>query len=83
MFVTAGRELRRSLLFWLLQVAAISLLPGVSWAGHLGGFLFGLPMGLALRSGPRVFGRAAPLLLAITAVVAYIAAHPGRFSGGP
>ncbi|PTL76158.1 rhomboid family intramembrane serine protease [Vitiosangium sp. GDMCC 1.1324] len=83
MFVTAGREFRRSLLFWFAQVAVISLLPGVSWSGHLGGLLFGLPMGIALRSGPRVFARAAPLLLAITVAVVYIAAHPERFRGTP
>jgi membrane associated rhomboid family serine protease len=83
MFVTAGRELRRSLLVWLAQIALISLLPGISWAGHLGGFLFGLPMGLALRSGPRVFSRAAPLLLAIALGVTYITAHPERFGGLP
>ncbi len=83
MLVTAGREFRRSLLFWLAQVAVLSLLPGVSWAGHLGGFLFGLPVGIALRSGPRVFARAAPLLLAISAAVVYITAHPERFRGIP
>ena len=83
MLVTAGRELRRSLLIWLAQIAVISLLPGISWAGHLGGFLFGLPMGLALRSGPRAFSRAAPLLLAIAAGVTYITAHLERFGGSP
>jgi rhomboid protease GluP len=83
MFVTAGRELRRSLLIWLAQIAVISLLPGISWAGHLGGFLFGLPLGLALRNGPRVFWRAAPVLLAIAAGMAYLTAHPGRFGGAP
>lgn len=83
MFVTAGRELRKSLLIWLVQIAVISLLPGISWAGHLGGFLFGVPMGLALRGGPRVFSRAAPLLLAIALGVTYITAHPERFGGAP
>jgi membrane associated rhomboid family serine protease len=83
MLLIATREFRRGIVFWLVQVAAISLIPGVSWAGHLGGFLFGLPMGLALRSGPRVFARAAPLLLAIAVVVVYIAAHPERFRGIP
>ncbi|QRK05437.1 rhomboid family intramembrane serine protease [Archangium violaceum] len=83
MFVTSGQEFRRSLLLWFAQVAVISLLPGVSWAGHLGGLLFGLPLGLALRSGPRVFSLAAPLLLAITVAVVYIAAHPERFRGTP
>jgi rhomboid protease GluP len=83
MFVTAGRELRRSLLIWLAQIAVISLLPGISWAGHLGGFLFGLPMGFALRRGPRVFSRAAPVLLALAAGVAYLAAHLQRLGGAP
>ncbi|WNG31984.1 rhomboid family intramembrane serine protease [Cystobacter fuscus] len=81
MLVTATREFRRGIIFWLAQVAVLSLIPGVSWAGHLGGFLFGLPVGIALRAGPRVFARAAPLLLAIAAVVVYITAHPERFRG--
>jgi rhomboid protease GluP len=79
MLLTATREFRRGILFWLAQVAVLSLIPGVSWAGHLGGFLFGLPVGLALRAGPRVFARAAPLLLAIAMGVVYITAHPERF----
>ncbi len=83
MLLITTREFRRSIVMWLVQVAIISLLPMVSWAGHLGGFLFGLPMGIALRSGPRVFARAAPLLLAIALAVVYIAAHPERFRGIP
>jgi membrane associated rhomboid family serine protease len=83
MFVTSTRESRKGLSTWLVQVAIISLLPGVSWAGHLGGFIFGLPMGAALRSGPRVFARAAPLVLAISVAVTYVAAHPERFRGTP
>lgn len=83
MVVTSTRESRRGLVTWLVQVAVISLLPGVSWSGHLGGFLFGLPMGLALRMGPRVFARAAPLVLAITLAVVYMTAHPERFRGTP
>jgi rhomboid protease GluP len=82
MIVIATREFRKGLLFWLAQVAVLSLLPGVSWAGHLGGFLFGVPVGVALRAGAPVFARAAPLLLIIAAVVVYITAHPERF-GGP
>jgi rhomboid protease GluP len=81
MLVTSNREFRQGIVIWLVQVAIISLLPGVSWAGHLGGFLFGIPMGLALRSGPRVFKRTAPLMLAIALVVVFITAHPERFGG--
>ncbi|HEX8537954.1 MAG TPA: rhomboid family intramembrane serine protease [Cystobacter sp.] len=81
MLVTATREFRRDILFWLAQVAVLSLIPGVSWAGHLGGFLFGLPVGVALRAGRRVFALAAPLLLAIAGAVVFITAHPERFRG--
>ncbi|QSQ25070.1 rhomboid family intramembrane serine protease [Pyxidicoccus parkwayensis] len=72
---------RRELLIWLAQVAVLSLLPFVSWSGHLGGFLFGLPCGLALRMGRRVYARALPILLFLSVVVAVIAAHPERRGG--
>ncbi|RKG55910.1 rhomboid family intramembrane serine protease [Corallococcus sp. AB011P] len=72
---------RREHLFWLLQVAVISVLPGVSWAGHLGGFVFGLPCGMALRMGPKFYSRAIPVLLFIAAALAVVAAHPGRLGG--
>jgi len=70
---------RRQLGTWLVQVAIISLLPGVSWQGHLGGFLFGLPFGFALRAGPRAFSYLAPLLLVGAAAIAVIAGNGGRF----
>jgi len=47
---------RRQIGLWLVEIAVISLLPGVSWAGHLGGFLFGLPCGFALRKGQKFWG---------------------------
>jgi rhomboid protease GluP len=72
---------RKELGVWLVQVLIISLLPGVSWAGHLGGFLFGLPCGVALRLGGPVYNRALPLILFITGVVAMFAAHPERRGG--
>lgn len=81
MIPIATRQGRKELGFWLLQVVVISLLPGVSWAGHLGGFLFGLPCGLALRLGAPVYARALPLILFITAIVAMFAAHP-EWRGG-
>jgi membrane associated rhomboid family serine protease len=78
MLLIVTREGRRSLGVWLVQIAVISLLPGVSWAGHLGGFLFGLPCGLALKAGPRVFRVAAPVILFLTAIVAVLASS-GRY----
>ena len=82
MLPIATRQGQRELGIWLLQVAVISFLPGVSWAGHLGGFLFGIPCGLALRFGPKVYARAVPLLLAISLMVALIATHSPR-AGAP
>jgi rhomboid protease GluP len=72
---------RKELGTWLVQVVIISLIPGVSWAGHLGGFIFGLPCGVALKLGRPVYARALPLILFITAVVAMFAAHPERRRG--
>jgi rhomboid protease GluP len=79
MLLLVTREGRRSLGVWLVQIAVISLLPGVSLAGHLGGFVFGLPCGLALKGGPRVFRVAAPVILFLTAIVAVVASS-GRFT---
>ncbi len=74
-----SREGRNSLLLGLAQVAIISLLPHVSWAAHLGGALFGMPLGLAIRSGRSAFSIAAPATLFAAAVLATVAA--GRVFG--
>lgn len=76
MLPISTRAGRQNLLIWLVQVAVISLLPGVSWQGHLGGFLFGLPCGIALRAGPRWFNLLGPVLVVIAAAIAVVAANP-------
>jgi membrane associated rhomboid family serine protease len=72
------REGRRQLVVWLVQVTLISLVPGVSWAGHLGGFLSGLPLGLALRKGSKAFSVALPVTAFVLAVLTFVAGT-GRF----
>ena len=81
MLPISTRQGRQDLFIWLAQVAVLSLLPFVSWAGHLGGFLFGLPCGLALKQGRQVYARALPILLFLSLVVALVASHPERRGG--
>lgn len=69
----ANEAARRHLAVWLLQVIAISLLPGVSWSGHLGGFLSGLLAGGALRLGRVAYARAMPVLLFALGVLVVLA----------
>lgn len=73
------REGRRQLAFGLVQVAILSLLPFISGAAHLGGFLAGLACGGVLRLGAPAFRRALPFLVFIAATAALAAAHPERF----
>jgi membrane associated rhomboid family serine protease len=78
MLPVSTKQGRRSLGIWLIQVVAISLLPGISWQGHLGGFLAGLPCGFALAGGPKRFRWASPVILFLMAVVTVVACS-GRF----
>jgi rhomboid protease GluP len=64
---------RQALGLWLAQVVVISVFPGISWAGHLGGFLFGLPCGWVMRGPPERFGLAAPVLLLLSGVLVWLA----------
>jgi rhomboid protease GluP len=64
---------RRQLLIWLAQVAVLSLLPQVSGAGHVGGFLFGLPCGWVMRRPRALFQTLAPVLLFASGVLLYLA----------
>lgn len=69
---------RRQLVVWLVQVGLLSLIPGVSWAGHLGGFLAGLPLGLSLRFGRKAFAAALPVTAFVVGALTYLAGS-GRF----
>jgi rhomboid protease GluP len=69
---------RKVLVQWTILLVLVSLVPRVSWAAHLGGFVGGLIPGLLIRAGARrnparplaAFDRAAlPLLLAAAAAV--------------
>ena len=62
---------------WLLLNLLFSLLPGISLAGHLGGFVFGLGCGALLRWQAPRFSMLAPLLAALAGGAALIAAYRG------
>jgi len=72
MLPIATKTGRRQLGTWLVQVLIISLLPHVSWAGHAGGFVFGIPAGWVMRKGPAVFRSVAPLMLFAGGVLVYL-----------
>ena len=69
------REGLRQLGRVILLNALISLIPGISWQGHLGGFLAGLVCGLVLRFDAKRFSLVAPALVGATAFLAIWAAY--------
>lgn len=83
MLPIATKQGRRQLSTWLIQIALLSALPLffpailISWQGHLGGFLFGLPAGLLLRERAKYFPIGAPVLLFVTAALVVVAAYAG------
>ncbi len=82
MLPIANQQARKSLGVWLLQIAVISLLPFVSWTGHLGGFLAGLACGFLLRGGRKVFWTVIPALAACVAAVCALAVRRGAMMNG-
>lgn len=72
-----NRESRRQLLSQLVLVVIISLLPHVSWQGHLGGFLAGLACGGVLRLWGRRFDVLWPALAGGLALAIYFLAGSG------
>jgi len=49
-----GGRARKVLAQWAILIVLISLIPHVSWAAHLGGFIGGVVLGLVLRAGARL-----------------------------
>lgn len=66
---------RSQLIQMLVINAAISLIPGISWQGHLGGFLFGLAAGFLLRADPPRFSTRTPYLVALATGLAIWGAY--------
>ncbi len=69
------RAARGQLVQMLVINAAISLMPGVSWQGHLGGFLFGLAAGFLLRLDPPRFSSRMPYVVALATGLAIWGAY--------
>ena len=72
-----NRQGRQSLAWLFVQVAVISLLPGVSWQGHLGGALAGLACGGLLRLAPGRFNQLWPVLAAALALAIFYLGRAG------
>jgi len=83
MLPIATRAGRRWIWTTVLQIALVSLLPMVSWQGHLGGFAFGFVAGLLLRLPRQLFlPLSVALLSGVAAVTVWSSGQQGRFSVG-
>lgn len=85
MLPIATQHGRRILTSLVIQIAIISLLPFVSWQGHLGGFLFGLLCGAGLKFLPRRFAFVGAGLIAFAgfAVLVGLQLGPSFVRGEP
>jgi membrane associated rhomboid family serine protease len=85
-----GGRARKILVQWAILIVLISLIPHVSWAGHLGGFIGGVVLGLLLRIGVRLrptapfwlFDRLVVPALVIAAVVVWLIVRMHAGLGG-
>ena len=77
LLLLTSREQARQLIQLLVLNLFISLIPGVSWQAHLGGFVFGLICGLQFRRDPERFSTRAPVLVAFATSLALFAAYRG------
>lgn len=77
MLPIATREHREFLVGALVQIGLISLLPFVSWQGHLGGFLAGAAAGGLLWLGPTWFRYGMPVWITVLALANVWAAQRG------
>jgi membrane associated rhomboid family serine protease len=86
-----GGRARRVLVQWTILIVLISLIPGVSWAAHLGGFIGGVVLGLIIRLGVQLrptapfwlFDRLAVPCIVIAAAVVWLVvrSHTGLGTG--
>lgn len=76
----ATRQGRRELGIWMVQIVIISLLPFVSWQGHLGGFLLGLPCGFLLQQQGKRFAAGIPVVVFAAAVLVVLGARMRGYS---
>jgi rhomboid protease GluP len=86
-----GGRARKVLVNWAILIVLISLIPHVSWAAHLGGFVGGVLLGGLVRIGARrrptapfwLFDRLAVPAIVVCAVVVWLVVrlHAGLVGG--
>jgi membrane associated rhomboid family serine protease len=85
-----GGRARKVLVNWAILIVLISLIPHVSWAAHLGGFVGGVLLGVLVRIGARrrptapfwLFDRLAVPAIVVCAVVVWLVVRLHAGLGG-